>query len=658
MHRLGLLLALKWQGDRKVSAVAYKRISQVCGVAVVLIAGVAVVGWFIKSKVLIGIDSQYIPMAPNTALAFLLMGLSLFLLSIGAQKTPLLIFVRASAVLVIVVAAARLFEYVVGVDLRVDKWVFRFPGESFGPVPTGKMAFFTAVNFLFVAAAIFISSVPERGQFTNDSAKALSAVAAFVGLVFLLGYLYGNPLFYDSSYIPMALNTSIAFLLLGVGIVVNASVRDLLERQRSQEELRKAHEELERRVEERTAELARVNEKLASEIAERKQLEEQLLQAQKMEAIGRLAGGVAHDFNNLLTAIIGYSQLALQRIPPDDPLRHDLDEIRKAGERAATLTRQLLAFSRKQVLQPKVLDLNAVVASTSKMLHRLIGEDIRFRTILDPALKRVKADPGQIEQVLMNLAVNARDAMPNGGSLSIETANVYLDEEYARHHVEVQPGRYVMLAVSDTGCGMSAEVLSHIFEPFFTTKEQGRGTGLGLAMVYGIIKQSGGHIWVYSEPGKGTTFKLYLPLAEEADSAAEQALEQTAFLPTGTETILLAEDDAQVREFASRVLRELGYKVIEATDGQQALKEAEQTPNIDILLTDVVMPYVGGKELSERLRSVRPGIKVLFLSGYTEYATLRQGMLGDGDAFLHKPFAPGELARKVREVLDGDRKAD
>jgi PAS domain S-box-containing protein len=380
--------------------------------------------------------------------------------------------------------------------------------------------------------------------------------------------------------------------------------------------------------------------------------EEQLIQAQKMEAVGRLAGGVAHDFNNLLTAIIGYSQLIQSQLEPATPMRHDIDEICTAGQRAAALTSQLLAFSRKQVLQPKILDLNTIVANTSKMLSRLIGEDIRFRTTLDPGLKRVKADPGQVEQVLMNLAVNARDAMPNGGSLSIETANIYLDERYAEHHVDVRAGHHVMLVVSDSGCGMDSKTLSNIFEPFFTTKEQGKGTGLGLATVYGIVKQSGGHIWVYSEPDKGTTFKVYLPEVEE-EPASIQAPVQPERLPLGTETVLFAEDELQVREFSSRILRGLGYKVLEAANGQEALIVAKQaTEAIDILLTDVVMPQIGGKQLSEKLTLERPALKVLYLSGYTADSIVHHGVLDEGVAFLHKPFTAGDLARKVREVLD------
>ena len=383
--------------------------------------------------------------------------------------------------------------------------------------------------------------------------------------------------------------------------------------------------------------------------------EEQLIQAQKMEAVGRLAGGVAHDFNNLLTAIIGYSQLIQAQLEPTSSMRHDIDEICTAGQRAATLTSQLLAFSRKQVLQPKILDLNIIVANTSKLLSRLIGEDIRFRTTLDPGLKQVKADPGQIEQVLMNLAVNARDAMPDGGSLSIETANVYLDEVYAEHHIDVRAGHYIMLVVSDSGSGMDTKTLSNIFEPFFTTKEQGKGTGLGLATVYGIVKQSGGHIWVYSEPDKGTTFKVYLPQVEEEPSSWDTPIEPE-LLPLGTETVLLAEDDLQVREFTSRVLRRLGYKVLEASNGQEALAVAGKTAGgIDILLTDVVMPQIGGKQLSEKLNLERPEIEVLFLSGYTADSIVHHGVLEEGVAFLHKPFTAGDLGRKVREILDTKR---
>ncbi|MEW6127495.1 MAG: ATP-binding protein [Acidobacteriota bacterium] len=390
--------------------------------------------------------------------------------------------------------------------------------------------------------------------------------------------------------------------------------------------------------------------KQADEILRR--TEEQLLQAQKMEAVGRLAGGVAHDFNNLLTVILGYCHLIKARLDPTNSMHQEIDEIYKSGKRAAALTSQLLAFSRKQVLQPKVLDLNTIVANTSKMLSRLIGEDIRFRTTLDPGLNPVKADPGQIEQVLMNLAVNARDAMPNGGSLSIETANTYLDENYAAQHVEVRAGHYVMLVVSDSGCGMDTKTLAHVFEPFFTTKEKGKGTGLGLATVYGIVKQSGGHIWVYSEPERGTTFKVYLPQVEPTDSSSERSV-AADILPLGTETILLAEDELQVREYTSRVLRGLGYKVIEAANGDDALITARQTPEtIDLILTDVVMPQLGGKELSEKLKLERPNIKVLFLSGYTADSIVHHGVLKEGVAFLHKPFTSTELAQMVRAVLN------
>ena len=391
---------------------------------------------------------------------------------------------------------------------------------------------------------------------------------------------------------------------------------------------------------------------VAQDITERRRLEGQFRQAQKMEAVGRLAGGVAHDFNNLLTIINGYSELVLERLHPSDPLRGSIEEITKAGGRAASLTRQLLAFSRQQVLAPRVLDLNALVADVEKMLRRLIGEDIDLVMLPGAELGRVKADPGQIEQILVNLAVNARDAMPDGGKLAIETANVELDDAQAHRSVVVPAGHYVMLAVSDTGTGMDAATQAHIFEPFFTTKEKGKGTGLGLSTVYGIVKQSGGFIWVYSEPGLGSTFKIYLPSVEDA---AESVPGPEAPEPPfgGSETILLVEDEEAVRALASRILQERGYRVLESARPEDALQIAEhhQEP-IDLLLTDVVLPKMSGRKIAEHLTALRPSTKVLYMSGYTDDAVFRSGVLESNTAFLQKPFTPSGLARKVREVLD------
>jgi two-component system cell cycle sensor histidine kinase/response regulator CckA len=391
---------------------------------------------------------------------------------------------------------------------------------------------------------------------------------------------------------------------------------------------------------------------ILEDITERKQLEEQLRQSQKMEAVGRLAGGVAHDFNNLLTIISGYSDLLLDTLPGQERSRAHVEEIRKAGTRAATLTRQLLAFSRSQVLAPQVLDLNAVVTNVDKMLRRLIGEDVDLVAILGEKLGSVRADPGQIEQVIMNLAVNARDAMPQGGKLTIETSNASLDAAYARTHATVVPGEYVMLAVSDTGIGMDAHTQAHIFEPFFTTKEKGKGTGLGLATVYGIIKQSGGYIWVYSEPGMGATFKIYLPRVEKSspEAGGGKAAESPA---KGHETILLVEDEPALRAMVRSVLESKGYKVLEARHGEDALvvTELHRGP-IDLLLTDVVMPGMSGRELAEHLVSANPKTKVLYMSGYTDDAIVHHGVLGSDMAFLQKPFSPDSVVRKVREVLD------
>jgi signal transduction histidine kinase len=386
-----------------------------------------------------------------------------------------------------------------------------------------------------------------------------------------------------------------------------------------------------------------------------RQSQEQLLQSQKLEAVGQLAGGVAHDFNNLLTAIIGFSQLGLDQLAENDPLRRNLDEIKNASERAASLTRQLLAFSRKQVMQPQVLDLNSVVPDMEQMLRRMIGEDIELRTALQPDLGNVKADPSQMEQVIMNLVINARDAMPSGGKLTIETVNTDLDETYARHHVAVVSGAYVMLAVSDTGIGMDEETQNHIFEPFFTTKELGKGTGLGLSTVYGIVKQSGGTIWVYSEVGKGTTFKIYLPRVDERAEEYKNPV-AAAQLPKGNETILLVEDADLVRRLAKEVLENNGYRVQEAATGTDALRIGEQTQEpIDLLLTDVVMSEMSGRELANRLTSLRPEMRVLYMSGYTDDAIVHHGVLDEGINFIQKPFSPYGLALKVREVLSDHR---
>lgn len=391
---------------------------------------------------------------------------------------------------------------------------------------------------------------------------------------------------------------------------------------------------------------------LASDITQRKQLEDQFRQSQKMEAVGRLAGGVAHDFNNLLTAITGYCELLLNDLPDGVPMKRDIGEIKKAGDRAATLTRQLLAFSRRQVLQPQVLNLNEVVANLEKMLERLIGEDIDLVTILDHQLSNVTADRGQIEQVIMNLAVNARDAMPHGGKLTIETANIDLDAAYARKHAEVQPGPYVLLAVTDTGLGMDEETIAHLFEPFFTTKEVGKGTGLGLSTVYGIVKQSGGHIWAYSEAGRGSSFKIYLPRIDGSPPPAQG--DATVQRPKpGSETILIVEDADVVRSLARKVLETSGYRVLLAANGFEALQvSAGYDGPIHLMVSDVVMPQMSGRELSERLAATRPEMKILFISGYPGKAIAHHGVLDPDTDFLQKPFTPASLARKVREVLD------
>ena len=387
------------------------------------------------------------------------------------------------------------------------------------------------------------------------------------------------------------------------------------------------------------------------DVTEKRQLEEQVQQAQKMEAVGRLAGGVAHDFNNLLTVITSCAELVLMDTGEGDPRRENVEEIRKASQAAAGLTRQLLAFSRQQVIEPKLVTIEEVVATADKMLQRLIGEDVELVAVLNEDPATVKIDPGQLEQVIMNLAVNARDAMPDGGKLTLETSAVELGEVYVRTHWPAMPGRFALLAVSDTGIGMTDQTQARIFEPFFTTKEIGKGTGLGLATVYGIVKQSGGFIWVYSEPGQGATFRIYLPRVDESPTASQPVMSTASLL--GTETILLTEDAPALRGMARQILERYGYTVLEAPSSKEALTLASSRPGpIHLLLTDVVMPGMSGRELAERFTAQRPEVKVLYMSGYTDDAVVRHGVLRPGTAYLQKPFTPETLGRKVREALD------
>ena len=414
-------------------------------------------------------------------------------------------------------------------------------------------------------------------------------------------------------------------------------------------------------VEERTAALRDAVQDLKKEIVEhqraeeeRQRLQAQLLQVQKMESIGRLAGGIAHDFNNILTAILSYAELTLMKLSENDPLRGHLISIQEASEKAAALTHQLLAFSRRQVLEMKAVDLNAVVTGIAKMLRRMIGEDVSLELKTGATVSTVRADESQLEQVLMNLAVNARDAMPSGGRLLIETADVGPDDVSLQVPGMEAPGAHVMLSVTDSGAGMSTEVRERIFEPFFTTKELGRGTGLGLATVYGIVKQHGGNIIVASEPGKGTMFRIFLPVT--AEPGPQQEAEPSGPLPEGVETILVVEDDELVRNLIQEVLAPLGYRVLTTATGDEAVKASDSFPgSVDLLLTDVVMPGMNGRQLAEVMRTKRPGIKVLFMTGYTQDALSTQGILEPGVALIHKPLRAGTLTRQIRQVLDSIR---
>ena len=487
----------------------------------------------------------------------------------------------------------------------------------------------------------------ETGKQVDDPATKILREGVVMGLEnhMVLIAKDGTRLPIDDSYAPIRDEKG---NIAGVVLVF----RDITERKRAEKDLRAAYDqsvayaqELKEQIEERK----RMEE-------EKKKVEAQLFQAQKMEAVGRLAGGVAHDFNNLMTVVIGHSDLMLMRLSKEDPLYNNVEEIRKAGERAASLTQQLLAFSRKQILKSKVINVNEIITNMKNMLRRLIGEGVQLQTALGSELGRVECDPAQIEQVFMNLVINARDAMPKGGKITIETTNVDLDETYAsKHGIELKPATYVLLEVSDTGIGMNKEVQNQIFEPFFTTKEKGEGTGLGLSTVYGIVKQSGGFIWAYSEVGLGTTFKIYLPVVYKELESVQK--EQTPVSDLrGSETILVVEDDDSVRNMTRYVLQEYGYKVLEASSGEEALQISKlHTEPIQLLLTDVIMFKMSGRDLAKLLESYRQETKVLYMSGYTESAIALHGVLRQDVEFIEKPFSPKGLARKVREVLNAPK---
>ena len=637
----------------------YERISQIFALLAVLLSIAALARWFAGFVTVTGLPAPFIPMAPNAALMFLLLGMSV---ALREKSRILLLATRVAVAITATLAITRLSVYLTNLQLRVEHWFFTFPHETVAAAPIGQMAFSTALTFVLLSTAIFLFTL-SHPRWVNDAVKALSIVVGFIGLAFLLGYFYGAPLMYDGRWIPMAMTAAICFFLLGAGLVVRASVRDITERRSVQEALQKAHEELEQRVLERTAALSQAVTSLETEAAERKQAEqalreteEQLRQSQKLEGVGQLAGGIAHDFNNLLTVITGYSDLLLIRHSLDDVAREKIQEIKSAGVRATSLTRQLLAFSRKQVLQPVVLDVNTLVEGIGKMLERLIGEHIEVTTLLRPGVAKINADPGQIEQVLINLVVNARDAMPIGGRIAVETANVELDSEYAKVNAPVKPGRYVMLSVTDNGTGMDSETQQRIFEPFFTTKEVGKGTGLGLSTVYGIVKQSGGSISMHSEVGKGTTFKIYLPRAD--DQCATPVSRQDPLEPiNGTETILVVEDEEMVRKLAREVLDERGYRVLEAANGDEAIKICHEYENpIHLVLTDVVMPGMSGREVAQAIKTAHPEAAVLYMSGYTDDAIVRHGVLEPGINFIEKPFTSQALVSKVMSVLkDGGK---
>jgi signal transduction histidine kinase/CheY-like chemotaxis protein len=651
----------------------------------VLVLGIAVlVGWALNIPPLKSVLPGLSSMKVNTALALAAGGASLGLGILGRRRSGLGPVASALALLVGLIGLLTLLEYATGRDLHLDQLLIRDPGGSGGPsggIP-GRMGVNTALCYLLLSLGL-LGRRSRRWLRLSEFSTIATLAGAFTALVGY-GYSLGSVPGFE-SYTQMALHTALGIAVLCVGILADSPDAWVTGTLRS----RSAGGTLARwllpvaigvpvllgwlRLESTREGLFHPEFAVAMLVvaialvfggsivgiavmlrrteARQHELELQLNRAQRMEAVGRLAGGIAHDFNNALTTIIGFCELLLPDLPAGHPSQQDVAEIRYAADHASGLTRQLLAFSRQQVLQPRVVDVNRVVTGVEGMLRPIIGEDIVLETALAPGLGRVRADPAQLEQVIANLVVNARDAMPHGGRLTLETHNASLDRAYTEAHFAAEPGDYVLLAVSDTGIGMDEETRSRIFEPFFTTKEPGKGTGLGLATVYGIVKQSGGYIWVYSEPGRGTTFKIYLPRVE--DPADEVAVARPAPAARGTETILLAEDSAGVRRLVRGVLERQGYRVLEAALPEAALSLAatSSTP-VRLLLTDVVMAGMDGTQLFRQLRRTLPDLRVLFMSGYADDAVLRHGVLEAGAAFIEKPFTPQALVARVREVLD------
>jgi signal transduction histidine kinase/CheY-like chemotaxis protein len=661
-----------------------KHVSQGASLFVLFVAVLVLVGWMLDLERVKGILPHLATMKANTALAFLAAGGSLWLLNVeGASATRAHRGAQACALIVMLIGLLTLGEYGFHRDLGIDQLLFRDIGAAPGMPWPGRMAAATAACFFVVGAAVLLFGTDAWRVARPGQPLALAVMV--VSFLSLVGYGYGvRALYAIAPFSSVAVHTALSFLVLSVGVLAarpswglmrivassgvgGATARRLfpavigipfvlgwLRLQGERGGLYGTEFGLALLVTSTTIALVILVCWSAASLdradARHRDAEERMRQMQKLEAIGRLAGGVAHDFNNLLTVVRGRTHLLRGLLERDEAAERHVAIIERASDRATALVAQLLAFSRKQVLQPRVLDLNEVIASMEDMLRQLIGEDVALRFVPGVDLGRVKVDPGQVEQIVLNLAVNARDAMPRGGHLTLSTANIELDEAYARAHPGASPGLYVLFAASDSGAGMDEETRARVFEPFFTTKAPGKGTGLGLATVYGIVTQSGGNVWVYSEPGRGTTFKIYFPRIEEAPDVIQGSGPIAA--RHGTETILLVEDEQDLRDLACEILAGHGYTVLTAGDPEEALRLAELHPaTIELLLTDVVMPGSSGPQLAERLLARRPAMKILFMSGYTGDAIVHHGVLEPGTPFVQKPFTPETLSQRVRETL-------